>query len=62
MRNIEIEELGATPITENLRFVNSDSIHYQVELAGGSAEPTDIFKRKDSILGANDNMHLTRYA
>ena len=41
-------------INENLRFVNGDSIYYQVELARGSAELIDIFKRKDSILGAND--------
>jgi len=39
-------------IKENLRFVNGDSIHYQVEIARGSAELTDIFKRKNAILGA----------
>jgi S-adenosylmethionine synthetase len=49
-------------INENLRFVNSDSIHYQVELARGSAELTDIFKRKDSILGANDTSAAVGYA
>ena len=41
-------------IKNNLRFVNGDSIHYQVEIARGSSELTDIFKRKDTILGAND--------
>jgi len=49
-------------INENLRFVNADSIHYQVELARGSAELTDIFKRKDSILGANDTSAAVGYA
>ncbi|MFA4957440.1 MAG: methionine adenosyltransferase [Candidatus Methanoperedens sp.] len=49
-------------INENLRFVNSDSIHYQVELARGSAELTDIFKRKDLILGANDTSAAVGYA
>jgi len=49
-------------INENLRFVNTDSIHYQVELARGSAELTDIFKRKDSILGANDTSAAVGYA
>ncbi|MCX9084123.1 MAG: methionine adenosyltransferase [Candidatus Methanoperedens sp.] len=49
-------------INENLRFVNSDSINYQVEIARGSAEITDIFKRKDSILGANDTSAAVGYA
>ncbi|MCX9089451.1 MAG: methionine adenosyltransferase [Candidatus Methanoperedens sp.] len=49
-------------IKKNLRFVNSDSILYQVELARGSAELTDIFKRKDVILGANDTSAAVGYA
>ncbi len=49
-------------IKENLRFVNGDSINYQVELARGSAELTDIFKRKDAILGANDTSAAVGYA
>lgn len=49
-------------IRDNLRFVNSDSIHYQVEIARGSTELTDIFKRKDSILGANDTSAAVGYA
>lgn len=49
-------------IKKNLRFVNSDSIHYQVEIARGSAELTDIFKRKDAILGANDTSAAVGYA
>ncbi len=49
-------------IKENLRFVNGDSIHYQVEIARGSAELTDIFKRKNALLGANDTSAAVGYA
>ncbi|MCZ7384133.1 MAG: methionine adenosyltransferase [Candidatus Methanoperedens sp.] len=49
-------------LKDNLRFVNSDSVQYQVELAHGSAELTDIFKRKDAILGANDTSAAVGYA
>ncbi len=49
-------------IQDNLRFVNADSVKYQVELAKGSAELTDIFKRKDAILGANDTSAAVGYA
>lgn len=49
-------------IKDNLRFVNGESINYQVELARGSAELTDIFKRKDAILGANDTSAAVGYA
>lgn len=49
-------------IKDNLRFVNADSIEYQVELAQGSAELTDIFKREDVILGANDTSAAVGYA
>jgi S-adenosylmethionine synthetase len=49
-------------LKSNLRFVNSDSIQYQVELAHGSAELTDIFKRKGEILGANDTSAAVGYA
>ncbi len=49
-------------LQNNLRFVHSDSIEYQVEIAGGSAELTDIFKRKDAILGANDTSAAVGYA
>ncbi|MBE0521118.1 MAG: methionine adenosyltransferase [Candidatus Methanoperedenaceae archaeon] len=49
-------------IKENLRFVSVESLIYQVELARGSAELTDIFKRKDTILGANDTSAAVGYA
>lgn len=49
-------------LKSNLRFVNPDSVLYQVELAHGSAELTDIFKRKGTILGANDTSAAVGYA
>ncbi len=49
-------------LKDNLRFVNPESIEYQVEIAHGSAELTDIFKRKDAILGANDTSAAVGYA
>jgi S-adenosylmethionine synthetase len=45
-----------------MRFVNPDLIEYQVEIASGSAELTDIFRRKDAILGANDTSAAVGYA
>ena len=49
-------------LKDNLRFVNADSVEYQVEIAHGSAELTDIFKRKDAVLGANDTSAAVGYA
>jgi len=49
-------------IKENLRFVNGDSINYQVEIARVLQNSTDIFKRKDTILGANDTSAAVGYA
>ena len=49
-------------LKDNLRFVNADSVEYQVEIAHGSAELTDIFKRKDVVLGANDTSAAVGYA
>jgi len=49
-------------LQDNLRFVHPDSVEYQVEIASGSAELTDIFKRKDVILGANDTSAAVGYA
>ncbi|MCZ7356752.1 MAG: methionine adenosyltransferase [Candidatus Methanoperedens sp.] len=49
-------------LKDNLRFVNSDSLEYQVEIASGSAELTDIFKRKETVLGANDTSAAVGYA
>lgn len=49
-------------IRHNLRFVDADSITYQIELAKGSEELRDIFKRDISILGANDTSAAVGYA
>ena len=49
-------------LKDNLRFVNADSVEYQLEIAHGSAELTDIFKRKDAVLGANDTSAAVGYA
>ncbi len=61
VNNIAIDTAKAW-LKENLRFVNGDRIQYQVEIASGSAELTDIFKRKDAILGANDTSAAVGYA
>jgi len=48
---------------KNLRFVDPEKhIKYQVELQPGSPELTDIFKRKGTILGANDTSAAVGYA
>lgn len=49
-------------LNDNLRFVNSDSLEYQIEIARGSAELTDIFQRKNAIMGANDTSAAVGYA
>lgn len=63
---IDVEHIAVNTagnwIKENLRFVSVESLIYQVELARGSAELTDIFKRKDTILGANDTSAAVGYA
>ncbi|WYM92778.1 methionine adenosyltransferase [Methanolobus sp. ZRKC4] len=47
---------------EKLRFVQPDFMEYQVELKPGSAELTDIFRRKGEVLGANDTSAAVGYA
>jgi len=49
-------------LKDNLRFVNPEALEYQVEIAHGSAELTDIFKRKDTVFGANDTSAAVGYA
>lgn len=46
----------------NLRYVDPEDIIYQVELRPGSAELTDIFKRKGQVLGSNDTSAAVGYA
>ena len=62
--DVENIAIGAAKqwIQDNLRYVNVDSIKYQIELAKGSAELTDIFARGDAILGANDTSAAVGYA
>jgi S-adenosylmethionine synthetase len=63
---IDVPELAVSTaqqwIQENLRFVDPENLIYQVELKKGSAELTDIFSRKGSILGANDTSAAVGYA
>ncbi len=48
---------------KNLRFVDPDThVKYQVELKKGSEPLTDIFKRKNKILGANDTSAAIGFA
>jgi len=50
-------------IKKNLRYVDPEKhMRYQVELKPGSAALTDIFKRKDKILSANDTSAAVGYA
>jgi S-adenosylmethionine synthetase len=49
-------------LSENLRFVDPESLYYQVELKRGSEELTDIFTRGGEILGANDTSAAVGYA
>lgn len=50
-------------LKNNLRFLNPEQhMEYQVELKEGSAELTDIFKRKGKFLGANDTSASVGYA
>ncbi len=49
-------------LSENLRFVDPESLCYQVEIKRGSEELTDIFTRGGEILGANDTSAAVGYA
>lgn len=49
-------------LSDNLRFVDPESLFYQVELKKGSAELTDLFSRGEVILGANDTSAAVGYA
>lgn len=42
-------------IRNNLRFLDPEKhVRYQVETKGGAGNLTDVYKRKDKIIGAND--------
>lgn len=50
-------------LKRNLRFVDPDKhVNYQVEIKKGSSELSDIFKRGDAVLGANDTSAAVGYA
>jgi len=50
-------------IKENLRFVDPEEhVRYQIELKEGSAELTDIFRRGQEVMGANDTSAAVGYA
>jgi S-adenosylmethionine synthetase len=50
-------------IRSNLRYVDPEKhVKYQVELKRGSQALTDIFQRKDKILGANDTSAAVGFA
>jgi len=65
--SIPVEEIAIQTakdwLKENLRFVDPDvHMKYQVELKPGSQGLTDIFKRKECMLGANDTSAAVGYA
>jgi S-adenosylmethionine synthetase len=64
---IPVEEIAIQTakdwLRENLRFVDPEEhMKYQVELKPGSQGLTDIFKRKECMLGANDTSAAVGYA
>ena len=65
--SIPVEEIAIQTakdwLRENLRFVDPEvHMKYQVELKPGSQGLTDIFKRKEYMLGANDTSAAVGYA
>lgn len=64
---IPVDEIAINTAKEwfqnELRFVDPEEhVKYLVEIKPGSAELTDIFKRKSKILGANDTSAAVGYA
>jgi len=65
--SIPVEEIAIQTakdwLKQNLRFVDPEEhMKYQVELKPGSQGLTDIFKRKECMLGANDTSAAVGYA
>jgi S-adenosylmethionine synthetase len=64
--HIDVESIAINAakkwLSSNLRFVDCDSLNYQVELKPGSAELTDVFARGGEVLGANDTSAAVGYA
>lgn len=64
---IHVEEIAISAakkwVKENLRFVDPEEhMRYQVEFKPGSAALTDIFRRGEGTLGANDTSAAVGYA
>jgi S-adenosylmethionine synthetase len=64
---IDVEEIAISVAKEwfrkNMRFVDPEKhVRYQVELKPGSVGLIDIFKRKGTVLGANDTSAAVGYA
>ena len=64
---IPVEEIAIRTakdwLRQNLRFVDPEEhMKYQVELKPGSQGLTDIFKRKECMMGANDTSAAVGYA
>ena len=65
--SVPVEEIAIQTakdwLRENLRFVDPDEhMKYQVELKPGSQGLTDIFKREQCMMGANDTSAAVGYA
>jgi len=65
--SIPVEEIAIQTakdwVRKNLRFVDPDvHMRYQVELKPGSQGLTDIFKRNECMMGANDTSAAVGYA
>jgi len=66
-KSIPVEEIAIQTakywLRENLRFVDPEKhMRYQVELKPGSQGLTDIFKRNECMMGANDTSAAVGYA
>jgi len=66
-KTIPVEEIAIQTakdwLKENLRFVDPEEhMKYQVELKPGSQGLTDIFKRNECMMGANDTSAAVGYA
>ncbi|MBC7086833.1 MAG: S-adenosylmethionine synthetase, partial [Methanomethylovorans sp.] len=63
---VAVEDIAINTAKEwlrtNLRYVNPEDLIYQVELKPGSAELTDIFKRKGEVVVSNDTSAAVGYA
>ncbi|MEM2175320.1 MAG: methionine adenosyltransferase [Candidatus Micrarchaeia archaeon] len=65
-KEIDIEKIVGNSVNKffqkNFRFIKKENYRIQIELKKGSAELTDIFRRKAKVLGANDTSACVGYA